>query len=73
MGSDNADKLMAHYGGEEIPVPNLKAARQAEQRRKRDREITLRYDEGESVPALATTYELTERQIRTILNRPVQY
>jgi hypothetical protein len=57
--------LVAHYGGCAINVPRCVKAR----RLARNWLILSAYDEGQSVTSLAKQYALTERQIRTILNR----
>jgi hypothetical protein len=58
--------LVAHYGGCAINVPRCAKAR----RLARNWLILSAYDEGQSVNSLAKEYALTDRQVRTILNRP---
>lgn len=65
MGEAAAVQFMSTYGGERLTIPRCHAALRDE----RDRRIIGDYDSGTSVPALAVKYQLTERQIRTILKR----
>ena len=65
MGAEAADKFIACYGGERLPIARCQVALKDE----RDRQIIAAYDGGQSVPSLARERLLTERQIRTILKR----
>lgn len=66
LGVEPARALRATFGGECITVPMLYAQMLAA----RDRLIVADYDAGLSMLELVRKYKLTERQIRTILNRP---
>ncbi|MBF0402285.1 MAG: helix-turn-helix domain-containing protein [Magnetococcales bacterium] len=67
LGIEQARRLSNHFGGESLTIPRMANA----MRGKRNREIVRRYDRGESVRVLAHAYNLTDRQIYTILSRPV--
>jgi Mor family transcriptional regulator len=64
IGLGGALKLVQSCGGEQILVPKAGGL----MRDKRNREIIHRYDSGDSVRVLAKAYNLTDRQIYTILN-----
>lgn len=63
----SAERLAALYGGDRIYIPKP----DRELRRARNRQIIAEYDAGERVQAIARRHRLTERQIWTILGRPV--
>lgn len=67
LGIEPARALRATFGGECITVPMLYAQMLAA----RDRLIVTDYDGALTMLELVRKYHLTERQIRTILNRPV--
>lgn len=67
LGIEQARRLSDHFGGESLTIPRMANA----MRGQRNREIVRRYDRGESVRILAHAYHLTDRQIYTILSRPV--
>ena len=66
LGVEAARKLKAVFGGESITVPMLYDQMLAA----RNRLIVADYDDGLIMLELVRKYKLTERQIRTILNRP---
>ena len=66
LGEDGYQKLIAVFGGERICVPRGKAAALIA----RNRKIVADYDAGISRNELARRYDLTSRQITTILGRP---
>ena len=57
--------MSAYFGGETLTIVRGSRARKAI----RNREIIHRYGQGEKVSMLALTFELTERQIYTILSK----
>ncbi len=63
LGLEAARKMSAYFGGETLTIVRGSRAR----KRLRNLDIVRRYDQGEKVPELARCYELTERQIYTIL------
>lgn len=67
LGMEQARRLSDHFGGESLTIPRMANA----MRSKRNREIVRRYDGGDSVRILAHAYNLTDRQIYTILSRPI--
>lgn len=66
LGIEPARALRATFGGETITVPKLYAQMLAA----RDRLIVADYDASMTMLELVRKYSLTERQLRTILNRP---
>lgn len=68
LGEEGYQKLTAVFGGESISVPKGKAAALIV----RNRKIVEQYGSGISVNDLARHYDLTTRQIRTILGRPTE-
>lgn len=66
LGIEPARALRAMFGGECITVPMLYAQMLAA----RDHLIVADYDGGLTMLELVRKYRLTERQLRTILNRP---
>jgi hypothetical protein len=65
LGLEAARKMSAYFGGETLTIVRGSQAKKAI----RNREIIHRYDQGEKVPMLALAFELTERQIYTILSK----
>ena len=66
LGVEAARALKATFGGETITVPMLYDQMLAA----RNRLIVADFDGGMSMLELVRKYELTERQIRTILKQP---
>ena len=64
LGLEQARRLCHHFGGETLCIARSARAKLQE----RNREIVRRYDAGEAVRSLAIAYQLTERQIYTILS-----
>lgn len=64
LGHEAAQKLSRIYGGETLTIPRAVRAK----RRLRNLAIVAHYDRGASVRQLAGEYQLTERQIYTILS-----
>ena len=67
LGLEQARRFSKHFGGESLTIPRMARA----MRNKRNREIVHRYDTGDSVRVLAHAYNLTDRQIYTILSSTV--
>ena len=69
IGSEAANRLVKYFRGERLFIPRgVQAVRCV-----RNRKIRQEYDSGSvSAPALALKYQLTERQVRTILNSPTE-
>lgn len=67
LGVEAARALKAVFGGEEITVPMLYAELIAA----RNRLIVADYEAGMSMLELVRKYHLSQRQIRTILNSPI--
>lgn len=67
LGVEAARQLKAMFGGERITVPMCKAQLLSA----RNALIVADYDQGRSLLELVRKYQLTERQIRTILNTPL--
>lgn len=67
LGIEAARRLRAMFGGECITVPMLYDQMLAA----RNRLIVDDYDASLGMLALVRKYDLSERQIRTIINRPV--
>lgn len=67
IGLEAARCFRAAFGGEDIGVPKLYAQAIAA----RNRIIIGEYDGGKSMHDLVRDHDLTERQIRNILNSPV--
>jgi hypothetical protein len=65
LGLEAAQKMSAYFGGETLTIVRGSRANKS----LRNCEIINRYDNGEKVPKLAMAYELTERQIYTILSK----
>jgi hypothetical protein len=65
LGFEAAQKMSAYFGGETLTIVRGSRAKKAI----RNRRIVHRYGEGERVSVLALAFELTERQIYTILSR----
>ena len=68
LGFEQARRMSHHFGGECLFIARGTNTARA----KRNAEITRAFDTGTSVPALARAHQLTERQIYTILSKPVQ-
>lgn len=68
LGAEAALGLSATFGGEALAVPKLAAQARAA----RNRLLVKDYDAGLGMLELVRKYDLTERQIRTILNRPAE-
>lgn len=68
LGKVAADRLRSTFGGEVITIPRL----YDQMLNARNRLIVADYDQGLGMVALVRQYGLTERQIRTILNRPLR-
>ncbi len=67
LGIEQARRLSSHFGGESLTIPRMAHA----MRTRRNREIIRRYDAGDSTRVLAQAYHLTDRQIYTILSKPL--
>jgi hypothetical protein len=65
LGREAARRLAEHYAREKIDVPRCLSALRAA----RDRRIVAEHEQGASGRELAMRYQLTERQIWTILAR----
>ncbi|MBF0096162.1 MAG: hypothetical protein HQM04_07375 [Magnetococcales bacterium] len=63
LGMAQARLLSEYFGGETLTIPRMASVL----RHQRNREIIRRYDAGETVRTLAHAYQLTDRQIYTIL------
>lgn len=63
LGIEAAQRMSAYFGGETLTIVRASRAKKAV----RNREIIQRYDRGDKVPTLAMAFELTERQIYSIL------
>lgn len=61
-------KLITRFGGENITVPRGKAKAMIA----RNKQIVADFDVGVDMLELIHRYNLCERQIRTILNRPTE-
>jgi hypothetical protein len=69
LGEDGYRKLIARFGGEDISVPKGRAQAMIA----RNRQIVADYDAGTfSMHDLVRRYDLCERQIRAIINRPAE-
>lgn len=68
LGYETAWKLCSHFGGERMTVPKGRAPAMIA----RNRQIVADYDGGMRFLALIHKYDLTERQLRTIVNRPAE-
>lgn len=67
LGETVTGLLIGKYPGEILDVPRAAVVL----RETRNREIVRRYDAGVGVRELAQSFELTERQIYTILSLPI--
>lgn len=67
LGEEASTALSKRFKGEEIAVPRAAKALKAV----RDREMCILYDTGTSVPNLAKKFQLTERQVYTILSKTI--
>ncbi len=65
IGFDALQRLVDHYGGEEIEIPRCAAAVRAEM----DAEILAKWRAGTSQSALARMYHITERAVRKKIRR----
>lgn len=65
LGFEHAQRLSQYFAGESLSIARAANAIRA----KRNKDIARRYDEGETTPSLAREYQLTERQVYTILSR----
>lgn len=65
MGEPAATLFIGRYSGEMLTIARCAAAL----REQRDRAIIAAYDAGQPVSRIALSNRLTERQVRTILNR----
>jgi Mor family transcriptional regulator len=65
MGGQAADRFIAHYAGERLPIARCAQALRDE----RDRKIIEDYTAGTSVADLALREQMTERAVREILKR----
>lgn len=68
LGEDGYKAMAARFGGESMTMPKGKAAALIA----RNRQIVADYDSGTPMLSLVLRYDLTERQIRTILGRPIE-
>jgi len=68
LGIDAVTKLSAHYNGQKIDIPRCVAAMRAV----RDQAIYADRQAGETLGALASKYDFTERGIRNVLKRATQ-
>ena len=68
LGTVAAGALRQGFGGERLTVP----IGYAQALDARNREIVADYDGGMAILPLIQKYRLTERQLRTILNRPLE-
>ncbi len=66
VGEEAAEKLIAYFSGEKYYIPKGDRALRCA----RNREIEYKYENGQTGRDLAQEYRLTERQVRSILNRP---
>ena len=66
LGIEQARLLSSHFGGESLNIPRMAGAKRAN----RNQEIIRRYDAGDPVRVLARAFELTDRQIYSILGKP---
>jgi len=66
LGVEGARKLRARCGGERLTMPMLKD----QARHARNRLLIADYDSGMVILDLIHKYDISERQIRTILNCP---
>ncbi|MBF0273461.1 MAG: hypothetical protein HQL98_15540 [Magnetococcales bacterium] len=64
IGMDATTQLSGYCGGEVLAIPKEAGMRRAI----RNQQICARYDQGMGVRQLAREYDLTERQIYTILS-----
>lgn len=64
MGLEAAEKFQQHFLGERINVPKCAAAVRAA----RNQKIIDDYEAGANMHALVDRYDMTVRQLRTILN-----
>lgn len=68
LGEDGYRALIARFGGEHFTIPKGKPAALIA----RNRQIVADYTAGASMLDLIQRYDLCERQIRSILNRPIE-
>ena len=68
LGESGYKSLIARFGGECLTVPKGHAAALIA----RNRQIVADYDSGTGMLTLIQRYNLTERQLRTIINRPIE-
>ena len=64
IGLEAFNKLVFHYGGSQIYIPKTDTI----ERQRRNTKICNEYQHGKALKFLANKYNLTETQIRTILN-----
>lgn len=65
LGLEQARRLSHYFGGESLSIARAASGIRME----RNKTIVHRYDAGEGVGSLAMAFQLTERQIYTILSR----
>lgn len=65
IGIDQFKLIVSSFGGNSFAVPRMANVI----RSNRNREIVQRYDSGDSVYTLASTYKMTNRQIYNILSK----
>lgn len=68
LGEDGYKAFVARFGGESMTIPKGKPAALIA----RNRKIVADYDAGSTMLNLVQRYDLSERQLRTILGRPVE-
>lgn len=67
LGEDGYKSLIERFGGEQLTIPKGKPAALIA----RNRQIVADYTAGASMLDLIQRYDLCQRQIRSILNRPI--
>ena len=65
LGLEQARRLSHYFGGESLSIARAASSIRSE----RNKTIVRRYDAGEGVGSLAIEFQLTERQIYTILSK----
>lgn len=68
LGEEGFKSLSARFGGENLTIPRNKAAAFIA----RNKKIIADYNSGARMLELIKRYDLSERQIRTILNREIE-
>ena len=68
LGPDLARELCAYYQGDELSIPNMDRFRKT----CRNQAIIDAYDNGDSIRKITLKHRLTDRQIRSIINSPLE-